>query len=139
MARDATSARVLAVEDEPDLAALYAEWLTPTYRVETVETGKEAIEEMTETPSDAVLLGRRLPDIPGGTVLNVLRDRGYRQPVAMVTAMAPGFDEYVTKPVDEVRLHGTVEHLLDARSWFDLGRELSAKRIKRNVFRLEHR
>lgn len=141
-----TNASVLVVEDEPDLAALYAEWLTPTYRVETVGTGEEALEEMAETPPDVVLLDRRLPDISGGTVLSVLRDRGHQQPVALVTAVSPGFDvlemgfdEYVTKPVDETRLHETVEHLLDARSWFDLRRELSAKRIKRNVLRLEHR
>jgi len=146
MTEERVGASVLVVEDEPDLAALYADWLTPTYRVETVGTGEDALEEMAETPPDVVLLDRCLPDVSGGTVLSVLRDRGHRQPVAMVTAVSPGFDvldmgfdEYVTKPVDAERLHGVVDHLLDARSWFDLRRELSARKIKRNVLRLEHR
>lgn len=145
MSTDDRRARVLIVEDEPDLAALYRDWLRPTYSVETVHSGEAALDQMVEMPPDVVLLDRHLPDISGDTVLTSARDRGHEQPVAMVTAVTPdfdaldlGFDEYLSKPVDREELHDTVEHLLDARSWVALQRSLSAKKIKRNVLQLEH-
>lgn len=145
MTRDGDRCGVLIVEDDEDLAALYEEWLTPTYRVDAVGTGEAALERMGAVPADVVLLDRHLPSISGDDVLRTLRNRGYDQPVAMVTAVDPefnilelGFDEYLTKPVGRDDLHGTVERLLERGSWVELQRDLSAKKIKRNVLEVEH-
>lgn len=58
---------VLVVEDEPDLADLYAAWLGDEYRVRTAYGGQEALDELDEADDevDAILLDRRMPGFPG--------------------------------------------------------------------------
>ncbi|MFB6107063.1 MAG: HalX domain-containing protein [Halobacteriaceae archaeon] len=118
-----TAPTVLVVEDERDLADLYATWLADDYDVRTAYT----VEEARETVDDAVdvaLLDRRLPDGSGGDVLEYIRDQDLPCRVAMVTAVDPdfdiielGFDDYVIKPVSEADLRAVVETLLDRRSY----------------------
>jgi DNA-binding response OmpR family regulator len=109
---------VLVVEDEPDLADLYATWLSERYEVRTAYGGREAIEKLDDRV-DVILLDRRMPDLPGDEVLEVVRDRGIDSRVAMVTAVEPdfdiiamGFDDYLVKPVSKDALRDTVESLL---------------------------
>lgn len=115
------SPTVLLVEDEAELADVYAEWLAGSYHVLTARSASEAITSMTEDV-DVVLLDRQLPDQPGIEVLQRLRDGEYDCKVAMVTAYEPdedildtGFDEYITKPVTEHELQSTVRRLLRRR------------------------
>ena len=112
---------VLVVEDEPDLADLYAAWLGDEYRVRTAYGGQEALEELDEADDevDAILLDRRMPGLSGDEVLSVVRERGVDCRVAMVTAVEPdfdilkmGFDDYLVKPVTSDTLRETVEGLL---------------------------
>ena len=117
---------VLVVEDEPDLADLYAAWLSDEYRVRTAYGGQEALDELDETP-DVVLLDRRMPGLSGDEVLAELRNRGVDARVAMVTAVEPdfdiiemGFDDYLVKPVTKDALKETVSDLL-FRSQYDEG------------------
>lgn len=117
---------VLVVEDEPDLADLYATWLSDEYRVRTAYGGREALESLDEEVS-VVLLDRRMPDLSGDEVLSALRDRGINCRVAMVTAVEPdfdiiamGFDDYLVKPVTKEALGETVSTLL-TRSAYDEG------------------
>ncbi|TKX52052.1 response regulator, partial [Halorubrum sp. SS7] len=58
---------VLVVEDEPDLADLYAAWLGDEYRVRTAYGGREALDQLDETDDevDAILLDRRMPGLSG--------------------------------------------------------------------------
>jgi DNA-binding response OmpR family regulator len=114
---------VLVVEDERDLAALYAGWLEDSYAVATAYTAAEAIEAVDED-TDVVLLDRRLPDDPGQTVLQAIRERGLDTRVAMVTAIdidfdivRLGFDDYITKPVSKETLRSVVETLLTRREY----------------------
>ena len=111
------SAKVLVVEDERDLADLFAMWLSEEYDVRTAYTGTEAV-ELLDSTIDVVLLDRRLPDIPGDEVLGRIRERGLECRVAMVTAVDPGvellkldIDEYVTKPVSKSDLKSAVGEL----------------------------
>jgi len=99
---------VLVVEDEPDLADLYAAWLGDEYRVRTAYGGQEALDELDEADDevDAILLDRRMPGLSGDEVLAAVRERGIDCRVAMVTAVEPdfdilkmGFDDYLVKPV----------------------------------------
>ena len=112
---------VLVVEDEPDLADLYAAWLGDEYRVRTAYGGHEALDELDEADDevDAILLDRRMPGLSGDEVLTAVRDRGVDCRVAMVTAVEPdfdilemGFDDYLVKPVTSDTLRETVEGLL---------------------------
>ncbi|WP_123622364.1 response regulator transcription factor [Halorubrum sp. CSM-61] len=112
---------VLVVEDEPDLADLYAAWLGDEYRVRTAYGGQEALDELDEVDDgvDAILLDRRMPGLSGDEVLSAVRERGVDCRVAMVTAVEPdfdilkmGFDDYLVKPVTSDTLRETVEGLL---------------------------
>ncbi|EMA63319.1 HalX domain-containing protein [Halorubrum lipolyticum] len=112
---------VLVVEDEPDLADLYAAWLGDEYRVRTAYGGQEALDELDEADDevDAILLDRRMPGLSGDEVLAAVRERGVDCRVAMVTAVEPdfdilkmGFDDYLVKPVTSDTLRETVEGLL---------------------------
>jgi DNA-binding response OmpR family regulator len=85
-----------------------------------------------------------MPDLHGDMVLVSIRDAGFDCPVALVTAVDPafdivgkGFDDYVRKPVSRETLVGTVETLVDRDSYEALVRELSSKRVRRNVLRAE--
>jgi DNA-binding response OmpR family regulator len=134
---------VLVVEDEPDLADLYAAWLEGSYRVRTAYGGREALEALDDSVS-AVLLDRRMPDLSGDEVLEAVRDRGIDCRVAMVTAVEPdfdiiamGFDDYLVKPVSREELERTVETLL-LRNEYDEGiRELFSLASKKALLESE--
>ncbi|QLG47637.1 response regulator [Natrinema halophilum] len=115
---------VLIVEDEPDLANLYAAWLKGECAVETVYDGNEALDAIGEE-IDVVLLDRRMPGLSGDTVLDTIRKRSLDCRVAMVTAVEPdfdiiqmGFDDYLVKPVSKTELITIIEQLT-LRSTYD--------------------
>jgi DNA-binding response OmpR family regulator len=114
---------VLVVEDEPDLADLYATWLRAEYRVRTAYGGEEAVEQL-DDEIDVILLDRRMPGLSGDEVLEEVRDRGIDCRVSMVTAVEPdfdiiemGFDTYLVKPVTRETLEETIEDLLSRNSY----------------------
>ena len=115
---------VLIVEDEPDLANLYAAWLREACEVETAYNGSQALEAIDESV-DIVLLDRRMPGLSGDEVLSTIRDRDLDTRVAMVTAVEPdfdiiemGFDDYLVKPVSKDELMGIVESV-QSRSTYE--------------------
>ncbi|WP_101297793.1 HalX domain-containing protein [Halegenticoccus soli] len=134
---------VLVVEDEPDLADLYAAWLADGYRVRTAYGGCEALDALDEEVA-VVLLDRRMPDLSGDEVLTAVRDRGIDCRVAMVTAVEPdfdvlemGFDDYLVKPVTKEALRETVSNL-HLRSAYDAGvQELFSLASKRALLESE--
>ncbi|WP_276253726.1 response regulator transcription factor [Halomontanus rarus] len=114
----------LIVEDEPDLANLYAAWLQDACTVETAYDGTQALESIDES-IDVVLLDRRMPGLSGDTVLDTIRDRDLDCRVAMVTAVEPdfdiigmGFDDYLVKPVSKDELLSIIDQLM-LRSAYD--------------------
>ena len=122
----ADSPLVLVVEDERDLADLYATWLRDEYRVRVAYGGREAVETL-DDEVDIALLDRRMPDLSGDETLQAIREEGVECRVAMVTAVEPdfdivamGFDDYLVKPVSRDALKETVENLL-LRSTYDEG------------------
>jgi DNA-binding response OmpR family regulator len=111
--------RILVVEDETELAELFAEWLSEEYDVEVATSGEEAL-KLVDEDTDIVLLDRLIPGISGDEVLETIRERGCSCRVAMVTAVEPdfdvldmGFDDYVVKPLFRKDIQRLVEGLLE--------------------------
>lgn len=109
---------VLVVDDERDLADLYAAWLESEYDVRTAYGGDEALDRV-DDGVDVALVDRLMPDRSGDEVLSAIREKEYGVKVAMVTAVEPdfdiiemGFDDYVVKPVRREELLEVVNGLL---------------------------
>lgn len=126
---DGATPRVLVVEDEPDLAELYAIYLSDLYDVQTATDGETAL-ELVDAETDVILLDRRMPDLTGDEVLEEIRARGLETQVAMITAVEPDvdivemeFDDYLVKPVTKDDLHGLVEVLLRRANYDERSQE----------------
>ncbi len=137
---------VLVVEDEPDLADLYAAWLGDEYRVLTAYGGQEALDALDSADEEvnAILLDRRMPGLSGDEVLAAVRERGIDCRVAMVTAVEPdfdilkmGFDDYLVKPVSSDTLRETVEGLLQRSEYDDEMQELFSLTSKKAMLEAE--
>lgn len=139
-------ATVLVVDDDPDLAALYAEWLADDYDVRVAHGGRRALAVLDETPVNVALLDRRMGDVSGDEVLAAIQNRGHDCRTAMVTAVGPDFDvvdmpfdDYLEKPVSRAELRETVAGLVALDEYATLRLELSSNRVRRSVLRGEKR
>ncbi len=136
---DADTPTVLVVEDEQALIDLYVRWLEDDYDVRTAKGGEAALEQFDEDV-DVVLLDRLMPGMSGDEVLEEVKRRSAGCKVAMVTAVEPdfdvitmGFDDYLTKPVEQEKLRATIRRLLDRTAYADLEQELYALVSKQAV------
>ena len=118
-------ARVLVVEDEPDLRSLLDRHLERAgFRVIPAEDGREALRVAWSQPIDLVVLDLMLPGLDGIEVCRRLRSdpRTARIPIVMLTArqeptdriagLEVGADDYVTKPFNLRELVLRVEAVL---------------------------
>jgi DNA-binding response OmpR family regulator len=139
---DGDRERVLIVEDEAELAEMYASYLSE-YETEIATGGEEALETV-DGRFDVVLLDRRMPVVSGNEVLAAIEERGIDCRVAMVTAVDPDFDiidlridDYVVKPVRRGELRETVDRLFALDEYDEQMQKLTTKRIKRNLLEVE--
>lgn len=109
---------MLVVDDEKEVADLYADQLADSYDVRTAYSGTEALGPV-DSQVDVVLLDRRMPDVSGDEVLDEIRAEDLDCRVVMVTAVKPyldivemDFDDYLVKPVTRETLHDAVERML---------------------------
>jgi two-component system alkaline phosphatase synthesis response regulator PhoP len=104
-------ARVLVIEDEPDLQELLRyNLLKEGHTVTIAGTGSDGLHELRRQPFDLVLLDLMLPDRDGLEVCRIVRgdEALSMMPIIMVTAKSEesdvvlglglGADDYVTKP-----------------------------------------
>ena len=82
------TARVLVVEDDPDLAALEADVLEERgHAVEIANNGKEALEAVQRAAPDIILLDMKMPVMGGREFAEEYRRRESRAaPIVVVTA-----------------------------------------------------
>jgi DNA-binding response OmpR family regulator len=118
-------ARILVVEDEPDILDLIRYNLEKAgYRVTPAATGEQGLALCREAPPDLLVLDLMLPGLDGLSVARALR-RGpatARVPIVMVTARGTeadvvaglnlGADDYVVKPFSPAVLVARVAALL---------------------------
>lgn len=101
--------RILLVEDEPKMAALIKRVMTAEHHVVDVAgDGVAALAFGEAGEYDVVVLDRMLPDLDGLEVLRLMRARGLRSPVLLLTALGSveervsgldaGADDYLGKP-----------------------------------------
>jgi two-component system, OmpR family, alkaline phosphatase synthesis response regulator PhoP len=104
-----TSARILIVEDEPDIVfGLQEDLRRQGYDTSVSTDGDDAIRRGTTEVWDLILLDVMLPGANGFEVCAAIRRAGVRTPVILLTAKAresdkehgldSGADDYVTKP-----------------------------------------
>jgi DNA-binding NtrC family response regulator len=116
--------RVLVVEDEPDLARLYAEHLRREHaEAVLVETGGEALAQLGQGGFDLVLLDINLPDMNGLDLLRRLGREAARIAVIVITghgsvnlaveAMRSGAYDFLVKPFAPERFLVTLRNALE--------------------------
>ena len=106
-----SAARILVVDDEPDLRTLYElTLLREGYRVETAESCAQARQRLSEQHFDVVITDMRLPDGLGLELIRQLKADQRPERSVVITAygsadnavesLKAGAFDYLTKPVD---------------------------------------
>jgi two-component system, OmpR family, response regulator len=115
-------ARILVVDDEPNIAELLSAALSfEGYEVGVAATGAEALEQVRTFRPNLVMLDVMLPDFDGTEVCKRLRNQGEQVPIVFLTArdtvedkvegLSMG-DDYVTKPFSIEELMARVGAIL---------------------------
>jgi len=137
------SARVLIVDDEPDvLLLLRIELEAEGYETLLAADGDTALRRILEEHPDIVLLDVMMPVVDGWGVLQRLADQGATTRVIVLSAKATdsdvahalelGADEYVIKPFEPAALLTTVAHVLQSSpSDLEAGRRRRLERLSR--------
>jgi two-component system, OmpR family, response regulator len=116
-------ARILLIEDDPEIAEEVANELTDrAYVVSHIATGSKGVEEARRGRYDLLIVDLMLPGCDGYSIIQELRRDGIQTPVLVVSALGAvndrvralkiGGDDYVTKPFALPELAARVEALL---------------------------
>jgi DNA-binding response OmpR family regulator len=116
-------ARILVVDDEPDLRELLADYLgMQGYAVRTASDARELDLRLAEGPADVIVLDINMPGENGLAVLARLRAAGSRTGVILLTAagtlgdrlagLTDGADDYVVKPFEPRELLARIRAVL---------------------------
>ena len=115
--------RILAVEDDPDIARLLSLELGRLgYSLRVVGTAGQAMDEIRASAPSLMLLDLGLPDRDGADLLRELRANGQALPVICLTArdkpvervggLRAGADDYIVKPFDISELDARIRAVL---------------------------
>ena len=121
--RQPVAARVLVVDDEPDILELLDLALSRMgLQVERASNVREALQQLDSKPFDLCLTDMRLPDGEGTEVVRHIAARNMQIPVAVITAhgnmdnaisvLKAGAFDYLSKPVALDQLRALVKAAL---------------------------
>src|SRR4051812_26851344 len=146
-----TSGRILVVDDEPAVRqALERALALAGYQVDVAADGMDAIDQLTASSPDAIVLDVLMPRLDGLEVCRRLRAAGDHTPILMLTArhavsdrvagLDAGADDYLVKPfaLDELlaRLRALLRRSGSAESaeilaFADLRMDLATREVTR--------
>jgi DNA-binding response OmpR family regulator len=117
-------ARVLVVEDDPDIAQLVSHYLEKAgFSTEVTSSGRDALASVAARPPDVLVLDLMLPQVDGLEICRVVRGNAATAnvPIIMLTARAEesdrivgleiGADDYLAKPFSPGELVARVRAL----------------------------
>ena len=114
--------RILFVEDDPEMSAIYAEnFLPPEFEADTAENGLKALDKLKDSRFDVVVTDNFMPEMDGLTLLRWIK-QGYPElKVLLVTAYGDwtshvkanslGACRFIDKPVRMTQLKETIREL----------------------------
>lgn len=120
---DEPTARLLVVEDDPDMARLLRRGLIAEgYEVLSVDNGVDALITLRDNTVDALAVDVMLPGMSGFELCRRVRESGRTMPVLLLTArdavedrvfgLDSGADDYLTKPFAFAELAARLRALL---------------------------
>lgn len=143
--------RVLIVDDTPGNIQLLGESLREDYKVQIATSGKKALQLVSQSPPDLILLDIMMPDMDGNQVCDILKNnKDYQNiPIIFITAaneiamelksLAQGAADFIYKPInlDVARLR--IRNILDRES---LRKQIAMRereqRLAASVFKYSH-
>jgi CheY-like chemotaxis protein len=119
-------ARILVVEDNPDLLAILRDLLSAEHQVETARRGEDAVQQARELGPDLVIMDLQLPTMSGIEAGRWIKQEVGDVPILALTAMAQSgdadmvlrsgcCDAYMAKPASLADIRRKVEELLLSR------------------------
>jgi DNA-binding response OmpR family regulator len=119
------TAKILLVEDEPDMVKLVRDWLVrQNYEVDVIADGNEALSylKVNKHKHDIIVLDIMLSSLSGMEICQFFREQNGNTPILMLTArdsiedkdmaFKVGADDYLTKPFHLKELSARVNALL---------------------------
>jgi phosphate regulon transcriptional regulator PhoB len=119
------AARILVVDDEPDLVELVTYNLTREgFKISSAPDGEEALDKIKEGNFDLIILDLMLPGLQGNELCRIIRSNPKTDaiPIIMLTAktdvtdkiqgLETGADDYMTKPFSPKELTARVNAVL---------------------------
>ena len=118
---------ILVVEDNPDLQYFIGEILSPNYRFQIAQNGKEGLAKAVQNTPNLIISDVMMPEMDGYTLLQHIRrdERTNHIPFILLTAKASdkdriaglefGADDYMTKPFSHQELLVRIQNILTIR------------------------
>lgn len=120
-------AKILIVEDNPDLLAILRDLLGTEHDVDTARRGEDAVDRATHAAPDVVIMDLQLPSMSGIEAGRWIKQELGNVPILALTALAQSgdadmvlrsgcCDAYMAKPASLTDIRRKVDELLAGRS-----------------------